>query len=192
MNAKHRKGRGSALNPANRFDSLHLDFDPEELAGRSCPTEFLRDDSQSILARNTSEDLSFEASINPYRGCEHGCAYCYARTYHEYLGFSAGLDFESKILVKERAAALLERKLASPRYRPVVLAMSGVTDPYQPVERKLGITRSCLAVLARFRNPVVIITKNALVTRDLDHLTELARYEAVAVFCSITEPFTRP
>ncbi|NIP94002.1 MAG: radical SAM protein, partial [Akkermansiaceae bacterium] len=144
------------------------------------------DDSQSIIARNTSEDLSFDASINPYRGCEHGCAYCYARPYHEYLGYSAGLDFESRILVKERAADLLEKQLSSPRYLPKVLAMSGVTDPYQPVERKLMITRSCLEVLARFRNPVVLISKNALVTRDLDHLAELAKFEAVAVYCSIT------
>jgi len=180
------RGRGSAVNPDNRLESLHLDYEPEEAAERAYPTEFLRDDSQSIIAKNTSEDLSFEASINPYRGCEHGCAYCYARTYHEYLGYSAGIDFESKILVKERAAELLEKQLSSPRYLPKVLAMSGVTDPYQPVERKLQITRACLEVLARFRNPVVIISKNSLVTRDLDHLAELARFNAVAVFSSIT------
>lgn len=180
------RGRGSGINPKNRFEAGHLALDEEEAAQRRYPTEFIRDDSQSILARNTSPDLSFEAGINPYRGCEHGCAYCYARTYHEFLGYSAGIDFESKILVKERAGELLEAKLASPRYRPIVLAMSGATDPYQPVERRLGITRRCLEVLARFRNPVVVITKNALVTRDLDHLQELARFAAVSVFLSVT------
>lgn len=180
------RGRGSAVNPDNRFDAFHLDFEPEELAEREYPTEFFRDDTQSILSKNNSEDLSFEASINPYRGCEHGCAYCYARTYHEYLGYSAGIDFESKILVKERAAELLEKQLSSPRYRCKVLVMSGATDSYQPVERKLKITRACLEVLARFRNPVVVITKNDLVTRDLDHLGELAKFGAVAVFSSIT------
>lgn len=180
------RGRGSGVNPNNRFSSLHVSFDDEELAERRHPTEFLRDDSQSILSRNSSEDLSFEAGINPYRGCEHGCAYCYARTYHEYLGFSAGIDFETKIVVKERAPELLEKELASPRYQPKVLAMSGATDAYQPAERRLKITRGCLEVLARFRNPVLIITKNALVTRDLDHLSELAAYNAAAVYCSIT------
>lgn len=180
------RGRGSGINPENRFEAGHIELDEEEAALRRYPTEFLRDDSQSILARNTSPDLSFEASINPYRGCEHGCAYCYARTYHEFLGYSAGIDFESKILVKERAGELLETKLASKSYRATVLAMSGATDPYQPVERRLGITRGCLEVLARFRNPVVVITKNALVTRDLDHLVDLARFEAVSVFLSVT------
>jgi DNA repair photolyase len=174
------------MNPRARFESLHIEFDAEEVAGRPWRTEFLRDDSRSIITRNDAEDLSFEAGINPYRGCEHGCAYCYARSYHEFLGFSAGIDFESKILVKEKAPALLEKELASRSYRPVRLSMSGVTDCYQPVERKLGITRRCLEVLARFRHPVVLITKNALVTRDLDHLAELARFEAVAVYLSIT------
>lgn len=186
MRRKGPRGRGSALNPDNRFDALHLELAEEEAAQRDAPTEFLRDDSQTIIARNNSEDLSFDASINPYRGCEHGCAYCYARTYHEYLGYSAGLDFETKILVKERAAELLEKELSSPRYVPRVLAMSGVTDPYQPVERERKITRGCLEVLARFRNPVVVISKNALVTRDLDFLRELAAFDAVAVFSSIT------
>jgi DNA repair photolyase len=124
--------------------------------------------------------------LNPYRGCEHGCAYCYARPYHEYLGFSAGLDFESKIVVKHDAPELLEAALSAPRYQPRKLSMSGVTDCYQPVERTLELTRRCLEVLARFRQPVVVITKNALVTRDLDHLGELARHQAVAVYLSIT------
>ncbi|NNC90659.1 MAG: PA0069 family radical SAM protein [Akkermansiaceae bacterium] len=180
------RGRGSGVNPDNSFDSHHIELDDEEAAGRAWRTEFLRDDTQSIIVSNSASDLSFEASVNPYRGCEHGCAYCYARIYHEYLGYSAGIDFESKILVKERAPQLLEKELAKRTYRPVKLSMSGVTDCYQPVEKKLELTRRCLEVLADFRNPVVVITKNALVTRDLDHLAELARHGAVAVYLSIT------
>src|SRR5262249_39993373 len=128
----------------------------------------------------------FNASINPYRGCEHGCIYCFARPNHEYLGFSAGLDFESKILVKEDAPELLRRELLSPRWEPQVIAISGVTDGYQPIERRLRLTRRCLEVLAEFRNPVVIITKNELVTRDIDVLAKLARHEAILVFISVT------
>jgi DNA repair photolyase len=124
--------------------------------------------------------------VNPYRGCEHGCIYCYARPTHEYLGFSAGLDFESKIMVKKDAPELLRAELESPRWKPQVLVMSGVTDPYQPIERKLRITRGCLEVLAKFRNPVAIITKNRLVTRDLDLLSELANHDAAAVNISVT------
>jgi DNA repair photolyase len=149
-------------------------------------TVFLRDDSQTILSRNPAEDLSFDYSVNPYRGCEHGCAYCYARPYHEYLGFSAGLDFESKIVVKADAPELLERELSRRKSCPGKIAMSGVTDCYQPVERKLQLTRRCLEVMARFRQPVALITKNALVARDVDHLAELARHGAVCVYLSIT------
>jgi DNA repair photolyase len=183
------RGRGSAINPPSRFERLHLEVDEDAWRDddpRPLRTEYLRDDSRTILTRNDAEDLSFEWSVNPYRGCEHGCAYCYARTYHEYLGFSAGLDFETRIVVKPDAPQLLEQELAKPSYRPAKLAMSGVTDCYQPVERTLGITRGCLAVLARFRHPVALITKNALVTRDLDHLAELARHQAAAVYLSIT------
>ena len=125
-------------------------------------------------------------SLNPYRGCEHGCIYCYARPTHEYLGFSAGLDFETKILVKHDAPELLRKALSSPGWKPRVLALSGVTDAYQPVERRLGLTRRCLAVLAEYRQAVSIITKNRLVTRDLDLLGELAQYQAAGVFVSIT------
>jgi DNA repair photolyase len=164
-----------------RIEVLSEEAPPERL-----PTLFLRDDSRTIVTRNESPDIPFEVSINPYRGCEHGCIYCYARTYHEYLGFSAGLDFETRILVKERAAELLQQELASPKWVPQVLAISGVTDPYQPVERRLELTRRCLEVLATLRNPVTLITKNALVTRDIDHLTELARHRAVSVALSIT------
>jgi DNA repair photolyase len=183
------RGRGSQDNPANRFEALRVETDEDAWVDddpRPTRTTFLRDDSQSILSRNTAEDLSFEFGVNPYRGCEHGCSYCYARTYHEYLGYSAGLDFESKIVVKTDAPRLLEAVLAKPTYRPGKLAMSGVTDCYQPVERKLEITRRCLEVMARFRQPVAIITKNALVSRDIDHLAELARHGAVCVYLSIT------
>jgi len=130
--------------------------------------------------------VGFDASVNPYRGCEHGCVYCYARPFHEYLGFSAGLDFESKILVKEDAPALLRKELSSPKWQPQTLAMSGVTDCYQPAERRLEVTRRCLEVLADFRNPVGVITKNELVTRDIDILQELAAHQAAVVMLSIT------
>ncbi len=182
-------GRGASGNPANRFEALTIEPDPDERSDEEVPrltTKFYRDFTRTIIARNDSPDVGFEASINPYRGCEHGCIYCYARPTHEYLGFSAGLDFESRIMVKEDAPELLAAELASPRWRPQTLVMSGVTDPYQPVERRLRITRRCLEVLARFRNPVGIITKNQLVTRDIDLLGELAAHEAAAVNISIT------
>jgi DNA repair photolyase len=183
------RGRGAVNNPANRFERIHIEAvadDPFDDEPARVKTELLRDSTRSIISYNDSPDVGFDASLNPYRGCEHGCIYCYARPSHEYLGFSAGLDFESRILVKQDAAALLERELASPRWKPQVLVMSGVTDPYQPSERKLGVTRSCLAVLAKFRNPVAIITKNELVTRDIDYLQELAAHHAATVSLSIT------
>jgi DNA repair photolyase len=187
--------RGAADNPANRFEKLHLepdaDWNPDDddAAGGRPPgprTQFFQDRSQTIIARNDSPDVGFQASLNPYRGCEHGCIYCYARPTHEYLGFSAGLDFESKIMVKADAPELLRKELSSPKWSPQVIFLSGVTDCYQPVERKLKLTRRCLEVLAEFRNPVFIVTKNRLVTRDLDLLSELARHHAVAVWLSIT------
>ena len=147
---------------------------------------FLKDNTRSIINYNDSPDVGFNASINPYRGCEHGCIYCFARPNHEYLGFSAGLDFETKILVKEDAPALLRRELSSPKWEPQVIAISGVTDAYQPVERRLKLTRRCLEVFVEFRNPVVIITKNELVTRDIDLLRELARFDGAMVFVSVT------
>jgi DNA repair photolyase len=130
--------------------------------------------------------VGFDASINPYRGCEHGCIYCFARPNHEYLGFSAGLDFETKILVKQDAPSLLRKELMSTKWVPQPLAISGVTDPFQPIERRLQLTRRCLEVLAEFRSPVVIITKNELVTRDIDLLSELSRHHAALVFVSVT------
>jgi DNA repair photolyase len=188
-------GRGASWSPANRFEKLHVDVndvdgvqidqdDDGEQPRRE--TQFFRDDSKSIITRNNSPDVGFETSLNPYRGCEHGCIYCYARPTHEYLGFSAGLDFESKIMVKTDAPALLRAELESPRWKPQVLVMSGVTDPYQPIEKKLRITRGCLEVLAEFRNPVAIITKNRLVARDVDLLRELASNNAAAVNISVT------
>jgi DNA repair photolyase len=150
------------------------------------PTVYMRDASRTVIAHNDSPDIGFSSSINPYRGCEHGCIYCYARPTHEYLGFSAGLDFETRILVKLDAPALLRRELGSPRWQPEVIAISGVTDPYQPIERRLRVTRGCLEVLAEARNPTAIITKNHLVTRDVDLLAELAAYDAVVVSVSVT------
>lgn len=179
------RGRGAAFNPARRFTELEIEYDPGE-SPEKIATKFLRDHSSTIISRNSSPDLPFEASLNPYRGCEHGCAYCYARPTHEYLGFSAGVDFESRIMVKENAPALLRAELLKPSYKPVTLSLSGVTDPYQPVEKKLCITRGCLEVLAEARHPVVLITKNHLITRDLDHLAELARHHATAAYISLT------
>src|SRR6184192_3872981 len=198
------RGRGASWSPANRFEKLHVDVNdvdavdvdpgdhppsqsygvPGERPQRA--TQYFRDGSKTIISRNNSPDVGFETSVNPYRGCEHGCIYCYARPTHEYLGFSAGLDFESKIMVKMDAPELLKVELESPRWEPQTLVMSGVTDPYQPVEKKLQITRGCLEVLAKFKNPVAIITKNRLVTRDLDLLCELVKYNAVAVNLSVT------
>ena len=181
------RGRGAARNPPNRFLPLVVEREAWTEAEDTAPgTELLEDRSRSVIARNVSPDVGFDASLNPYRGCEHGCAYCYARPTHEYLGFSAGLDFETKILVKSKAPELLRQELASPRWEPQVLALSGVTDPYQPAERRLRLTRRCLEVLVEARNPVMVITKNHLVTRDADLLGELARHDAAAVGVSIT------
>jgi DNA repair photolyase len=180
------KGRGAIGNPKNRFETLEVERDEEVPGPERVETELLRDTSRSIIAYNDSPDVGFDASVNPYRGCEHGCVYCYARPFHEYLGFSAGLDFESRILVKPDAPELLRKELSSPKWKPQTLAMSGVTDCYQPAERRLQITRRCLEVLADFRNPVGIITKNELVTRDIDILQQLHEHQAVAVVLSIT------
>ena len=180
-------GRGASWNPQNRFERLAYVADEEAERDEAAPrTIYLRDPTRTIIARNDSPDVGFETSINPYRGCEHGCIYCFARPTHEYLGFSAGLDFETKILVKEDAPELLREELASPKWTPQTIAISGVTDPYQPIERKLEITRRCLAVLAEFRNPTAIITKNALVTRDADYLGALAEHGAASVAVSVT------
>lgn len=181
------RGRGTPDNPTGRFERLSIEAGPDVPAGPDeIATEVYRDTSRSVINRNDSPDIPFDASLNPYRGCEHGCAYCYARPYHEYLGLSAGLDFETKIFAKPDAAALLRFELSRRTWRPQVLALSGVTDPYQPVERRLEITRGCLEALAECRNPVAIITKGALVVRDIDVLGELARDGAVSVSISVT------
>jgi DNA repair photolyase len=182
------RGRGVPDNPARRFASTTSerfeDYDPsEDPAPR---TQFIPDASATIINYNDSPDIGFDASINVYRGCEHGCAYCYARPTHEYLGFSPGLDFETKIVVKYKAPELLRRELSSPKWKPQTIAMSGVTDCYQPAERKLQLTRRVLEVLLEFRNPVGIVTKNHLVTRDVDLLAELAKFDCVVVYLSIT------
>jgi DNA repair photolyase len=181
------KGRGATWNPLNRFETLEYVRDEEAPPDDTSPgTIYLRDPTRTIIATNDSPDIGFDASINPYRGCEHGCIYCYARPTHEFLGMSAGLDFETRILVKEDAPALLREELNAKKWEPKVLVMSGVTDPYQPIEKRLGITRGCLEVLADFRNPVGVITKNHLITRDVDVLAELTKYDCAFATVSIT------
>ena len=182
------RGRGTATNPKNRFESIERVPEPPEDSDEICSpqTQFFPDHSKSIIAYNDSPDVGFDASVNPYRGCEHGCVYCYARPSHEYLGFSSGLDFETKIMVKEDAPELLHEELANPKWKPQLVALSGNTDCYQPVEKAKQLTRRCLEVLLEFRNPVVIITKNHLVTRDIDILSELARYDCIGVTLSLT------
>lgn len=182
------RGRGASHDLPNRFERLHLEPDTE-LAGEGEParkTRFLIDRSRTVISRNSSPDLGFSVSLNPYRGCEHGCSYCYARPTHEYLGFSAGLDFESRIMAKPDAPELLRHALSAPGWQPQTLALSGVTDPYQPVERRLGITRACLEVLLECRHPVSIVTKNHLVTRDIDILARMAEHGTAMVTLSIT------
>lgn len=181
------RGRGTHWNPPNRFERLHVDRsgwqDPDDPAPQ---TVLLDDTTRSILSKNDAPDVGFDVGLNPYRGCSHGCSYCYARPTHEYLGYSAGLDFETRIAVKRRAPKLLREALTSKRWTPQVIGLSGNTDAYQPAERRLRITRRCLEVLAEFRNPVTIITKSYLVTRDIDLLNELAKHEAVVVALSVT------
>jgi len=181
-------GRGAARNPTNRFEKLDIvtDVDAHDPEDPAPSTIFFNDTTRQIIATNDSPDVGFSASINPYRGCEHGCIYCYARPTHEYLGFSAGLDFETRIMVKQHAPELLRAALADPKWEPKTLQMSGVTDCYQPIERKLQLTRRCLAVLAEFRNPVSVISKNHLVTRDIELLSDLARDNAACVALTIT------
>lgn len=187
-------GRGAGFNPPNRFQTLRTERPPEDLSeyfevpqpGQKVPTRVYVDRSRTLLSRNDSPDLGFTYSLNPYRGCEHGCVYCYARPSHEYLGFSAGLDFETKIVVKLDAARLLEDAFRSPSWKPQVIVFSGNTDCYQPLERTLGLTRQCLRVFADHRHPVALITKNALIQRDLDILCELASRNLVFVVVTVT------
>jgi len=179
-------GRGALENPTGRFESIAVEVEPDEDDPAPVKTQYFKDHTRSIISTNDSPDVGMSATINPYRGCEHGCIYCYARPTHEYLGLSAGLDFETKIFVKTEAPELLRKALSAKSWKPQVLSFSGVTDPYQPVERKLQLTRRCLEVLRDFRNPVGIVSKNYLVTRDIDILAELAQLNAACVFLSVT------
>lgn len=184
-------GRGAGTNPSGRFEVLRRTpfddgWDLEEEATPKLETQAIRELARSIINYNTSPDLSFDRTINPYRGCEHGCFYCYARPAHAYVGLSPGLDFESRILFKPNAPELLRRELAAPRYEPATLVIGGNTDVYQPLERRLGITRACLEVLAECRHPVALVTKSALVLRDIDLLAGMAANGLARVAVSLT------
>ncbi len=185
-----RRGRGSMANPSGRYEpaqreSFNDGWDIEEELP-PLPTEVIVEKARTIITKNDSPDILFERSINPYRGCEHGCSYCFARPTHAYQGLSSGLDFETKIFAKPNAAELLEKELRAPGYQPATIALGANTDPYQPVERKFRITRSILEVLNRANHPVGIVTKSALVTRDIDILSQLADKHLVKVAISIT------
>src|SRR6202040_179730 len=184
------KGRGAALNPAVRFDAMtheqtHDGWYEEEIVEHLSET-VLPDHARSVISRNDSPDVGFDQSINPYRGCSHGCVYCFARPTHAYLGLSPGLDFETKLFYKADAVKILETEPAKPKYvcKPIALGIN--TDGYQPLEKRLEITRGILGVLARCRHPVTIVTKSALIVRDIDLLTDLARDRLVSVMLSIT------
>lgn len=186
-------GRGTGLTPANRLtgreltiDPTHLEFDEDAQHQHQRPaTRYFDDASRSVISENDSPDIPFRYSLNPYRGCLHGCSYCYARTSHEYLGLNAGLDFETTIFVKKNAAELFRTWLCRSQYQPERVLMSGITDCYQPVERTLKITRECLLVANEASQPVSIITKNKLVTRDIDVLSEMAKRQLCNVAVSI-------
>ncbi len=186
--------RGAAINPPNRFERLHqepdyehLEYDEDFLTGQENPkTEYLPDDSQTIVTSNDSPDTPARYTLNPYRGCSHGCAYCYARPTHEYLGLSAGLDFETKVIYKPKAASLLRKYLSQPHWEGEPICLSGVTDCYQPAEQRFRLTRACLEVAWEARQPISLVTKNALVLRDLDLLREMARLQLVHVSISVT------
>jgi DNA repair photolyase len=194
MNNEKIKGRGTRSNPKNRFENLYIesfkydevdDFYSDELK-RKITTQYFKDNSRSVISVNNSEDIGFDFSFNPYRGCEHGCVYCYARPTHEFLGFSSGLDFETKIMVKEDAPRLLENELRKKSYKPDIIIFSGNTDCYQPIESKLKLTRKALEVCLKHRNPVGLITKNVLVLRDLDILREMSKKDLISVTLTIT------
>ena len=192
MPSQAARGRGATINPPPRFDSFSTEaFDDgwttlglEDLP--QIPTSLIEDHAKSALSWNDSPDLAFDRSLNPYRGCEHGCVYCFARPSHAYLGYSPGLDFETKILFKPNLPELLEAELRKPGYQPRTIALGSNTDPYQPAERTLAITREVLEVLERFHHPVSIVTKSAGVLRDMDILARMARRNLVRVWLSIT------
>lgn len=190
---KNIKGRGTAYNTDNRFEKLSVDknFFDDLFFGdddqKSKPgTQLFKDSSRSAIAKNDSYDVSFEYSVNPYRGCEHGCVYCYARPTHEYVGFNPALDFETKLMVKEDVAVLLEQTFNKKNYKPDVIMFSGNTDCYQPIEKKLKLTRKCLEVCLKYKNPVSLITKSSMIKRDTDILSELAKDNLVMVTFSVT------
>lgn len=183
------KGRGAQKNTHNPFHKNHYELDDQSLAeelSQSPNTQLFFERPKKIISQNSSPDLPWHHSINPYQGCEHGCIYCYARNTHEYWGFSAGLDFESKIIVKKNAPSLLEKQFQRRKWKPVPIMLSGATDPYQPIEKDLGLSRKILHVIAKYRNPVSIYTKNSLILRDLDILQDLAKDQLVHVYLSIT------
>ena len=185
------RGRGARTNATGRFQAETREaFDdgwtPDDIEPAQLTTTVSPEKAKVIITRNDSPDVSFSASINPYRGCEHGCIYCYARPAHAFMGLSPGLDFESKLFFKPEAATLLERELSNPRYAPEVIHIGGNTDPYQPQERRLRVTRQIIEVLGRFNHPFSIISKSALILRDLDLLAPLAERKLVRVAISIT------
>lgn len=188
----YKKGRGAQFNTDNSFASQRYEPDTEETGFDDdfpppvVKTQFFIEQPKQIISRPNSPDIGFSASVNPYLGCEHGCIYCYARPSHEYWGFSAGLDFESKIMVKKNAPELLEKQFRSRSYKPEVIHFSGNTDCYQPAERTYQLTRQLLALCLRYRNPVSIITKNSLILRDLDILRPMAQLSLISVALSIT------
>ena len=188
--AERRRGRGAATNASGRFETLSReDFDDgwtRDEAPEPLVTEVTWEEPRAVITRNDSPDISFDRSINPYRGCEHGCFYCFARPTHAYMGLSAGLDFESKLFAKENVAGLLERELAAPKYAAAPIALGTNTDPYQPIEREHRITRSVLETLRRSRHPLSVVTKSNLVLRDLDILSDMARDGLVKVLLSVT------
>lgn len=193
LSGKHvdpRKGRGAAINPEGRFESVEREAYDDGWAHddndeRALKTQIIEENAASIITRNNSPDVPFTQSINPYQGCEHGCSYCYARPTHAYRNLSPGIDFETRIFAKVNAAALLRKELSKPGYQCEAISLGANTDPYQPAERKFGITRGILEVCAEFNQPVGIVTKNALVERDLDVLVPMAQRRLVNVFLSV-------
>ncbi len=190
IDPERRRGRGATINPGGRFEAEQRvsEDDGWGSLGELPPfkTEISIEKPRTIITRNDSPDISFDRSINPYRGCEHGCVYCFARPSHAYLGLSPGLDFETKLTAKPDAALLLERELSSPSYQPRTIAIGTNTDAYQPIEKKLRIMRGILEVLAKFNHPVGIVTKSALVQRDIDILAPMAEKGLVKVALSVT------
>lgn len=182
------KGRGVPDNIPNRFEKFYWEPTPGEWDEELPPpkTQYFIDSTKSIISENESPDLPFDYSVNPYRGCEHGCVYCYARPFHEYLGYSPGLEFETKIVIKPDAAALLRNEFLKKSYKPGYINFSGITDAYQAIEKKMGITRELLKVCLEFQNPVGIITKSSLIKRDIDVLAEMAKNDLVNVMISLT------